>query len=84
MVWVWPRTPGSHNPEDWETVMGKFDYLRWFGVYKEMFREFEVVRNNRQVVKIEVSREGDGAFAVVDIDTLWRNTRSGKDLQDLC
>jgi ketosteroid isomerase-like protein len=25
----------------------------------------------RQIRKIEISKEGDGAFAVVDIDTLW-------------
>jgi ketosteroid isomerase-like protein len=27
------------------------------------------------IKKIDVSREGDGAFAVVDIDTLWRATQ---------
>ena len=31
------------------------------------------VRHEREIRKIEVSEEGDGAFAVVDIDTLWRD-----------
>ncbi len=30
-----------------------------------------MVRNERQIRKIEISKESDGAFAVVDIDTLW-------------
>ena len=29
--------------------------------------------------KIVISNEGDGAFAVVDVDTLWRNKKDGKD-----
>jgi ketosteroid isomerase-like protein len=29
--------------------------------------------NRRQIRKIEVSEQGDGAFAVVDVDTLWRD-----------
>jgi hypothetical protein len=30
-----------------------------------------IARNDRVIRKIEISKEGDGAFAVVDIDTLW-------------
>jgi ketosteroid isomerase-like protein len=30
-----------------------------------------IARNDRAIRKIEISKEGDGAFAVVDIDTLW-------------
>jgi ketosteroid isomerase-like protein len=30
-------------------------------------------------VKIEVSKEGDAAFAVVDIDTHWRHKKTKKD-----
>ena len=30
-------------------------------------------------VKIVVSEQGYGAFTVVDVDTLWRNRRSGRD-----
>ena len=29
-------------------------------------------------MRIAVSREGDGAFAVVDVDTLWRHRDSGE------
>ncbi len=32
----------------------------------------ELVHNRREIRKIVVSREGDGSFAIVDIDTLWR------------
>jgi ketosteroid isomerase-like protein len=37
------------------------------------------VRNHRDTVKIEVSNEQDAAFAVVDIDTLWRHKTTRKD-----
>ena len=36
------------------------------------------VHNHRKIITIKISEQGDGAFAVVDIDTLWRD-RSGKD-----
>ena len=31
------------------------------------------MRNVRETKRIEVSEQADGAFAVVDIDTLWRS-----------
>ena len=31
--------------------------------------------------KIVVTPEGDGAFAVVDVDTLWRDRRDGRDFR---
>ena len=33
----------------------------------------ELVHNKRQIRKIVTTLEGDGGFAVVDVDTLWRN-----------
>lgn len=29
--------------------------------------------NRRETVKVVVSKEGDGGFALVDVDTIWRN-----------
>ncbi len=40
---------------------------------KTSFDSHVLVHNRRQIARIEVSKEGDGAFAVVDIDTLWRS-----------
>lgn len=51
--------------------MGRFDAARWRTTYGQLFSDWELVHNRRRTVKIEVSTEGDGAFAVVDIDTLW-------------
>ena len=73
MVWVWPKSNTSHDPIDWETKLGKFDYSRWSVFYTEFFKKYELVQNDRTIVKIEVSKEGDAAFAVVDIDTLWKD-----------
>ena len=45
-----------------------------------MFDTHELVHNRREIVKIVLTEEGDGAFAVVDVDTLWRD-RSGADFR---
>ncbi|HEY6046549.1 MAG TPA: hypothetical protein VIU65_08100 [Pyrinomonadaceae bacterium] len=71
MVWPWPRTPQSHDPMDWVIVWGRYDYERWKRGWQELFDTHRLVHNKRVIKKIEGSAEGDGAFAVVDIDTLW-------------
>ncbi|MGY5874960.1 MAG: nuclear transport factor 2 family protein [Candidatus Thorarchaeota archaeon] len=71
MVWPWPRTPQSHDPVDWVIEWGRYDYDRWKSDYQNLFDTHRLEYNRRTIQKIEVSGEGDGAFAVVDIDTLW-------------
>ena len=78
MVWPWPRTPQSHDPIDWVIVWGRYDYERWKSGWQELFDTHRLEHNIREIKKIEISREGDGAFAVVDIDTLWID-REGKE-----
>ena len=73
MVWPWPKTPHTHDPMEWRLEMGRYDARRWGEIYRELFDTHELVHNERETKKIEVSKEGDGAFAVVDIDTLWRD-----------
>jgi hypothetical protein len=73
MVWPWPRTPGSHDPLDWVMELGRYDYQRWKRGWQELFETHRLVHNRREIKKIVISCEGDGAFAVVDIDTLWVN-----------
>lgn len=75
MVWPWPKTPKSHDPMEWRLVMGRFNAKRWGSKWQDLFDTHELVRNERETKKIEVSDEGDGAFAVVDIDTLWRDSK---------
>jgi len=71
MVWPWPRTPHSHDPMDWVIEWGRYDYERWKNDWQKLFDTHRLALNRREIKKIEVSNEGDGAFAVVDIDTLW-------------
>ncbi len=78
MVWPWPRTGQSHDPMDWVMVLGRYDRERWRQGWQQLFHTHELVHNRRQIRKIEISEQGDGAFAVVDVDTLWRD-REGKD-----
>jgi ketosteroid isomerase-like protein len=78
MVWPWPRTSGSHDPVDWVMVLGRYDRERWKQVWQQLFDTQTLAHNRRQIQKIEISEQGDGAFAVVDVDTLWRDA-NGKD-----
>ena len=78
MVWPWPPDAASHDPALWVMEFGRYDAERWRSSWQELFDTHELVHNRRRIVKIVVSREGDGAFAVVDVDTLWRDA-SGKD-----
>ena len=40
-----------------------------------MFNTHKLVYNHREIKRIKVSNEGDGALAVVDIDTLWVDSK---------
>ncbi len=71
MVWPWPPTPQAHDPLDWVMEWGRYDYERWKRGWQELFDTHALAHNRREIKKIVVSKEGDGAFAVVDIDTLW-------------
>ncbi len=71
MVWIWPKDNTSHNPIDWELPLGKFNYDRWTKVYTKLFNENKILKNDRKIIDIKISKEGDGAFAVVDVNTVW-------------
>lgn len=73
MVWPWPPDARTHDPADWVFVMGRFDRERWGKIWQELFDTHTLVHNRRTIHKIVVTPEGDGGFAVVDVDTLWRD-----------
>ncbi len=79
MVWPWPPDPHAHDPLDWVMVLGRFDRERWSRSWQELFETHWLVYNRRQIRRVVVSQEGDGAFAVVDVDTLWRRREDGDD-----
>ena len=72
MVWPWPPDAQAHDPADWVWGMGRFDAERWRDVYRELFASHTLVHNHRSLVRISIAPDGRGAFAVVDVDTLWR------------
>jgi ketosteroid isomerase-like protein len=78
MVWPWPPDAQAHDPADWVFIMGRYDYERWRRSWQTLFDTHELVHNVREIIKLVVTEEGDGAFAVVDVDTLWRD-RVGRD-----
>ena len=75
MVWPWPRTAQSHDPMDWVMQIGRYNYDRWKKGWQDLFDTHTLIHNKREIKKIVISKEGDGAFAVVDIDTLWRDSK---------
>jgi len=56
MVWPWPKDSNSHNPVDWVMELGKFNYDRWKNGWQELFDTHILVHNNRNIIKIEVSK----------------------------
>ena len=80
MVWPWPPTAEAHDPALWVMELGRYDAARWRKGWQELFATHELIHNRRRIVKVVVSKEGDGAFAVVDVDTLWRDA-AGRDFR---
>ena len=78
MVWPWPPTPQSHDPIEWVMVLGRFDRERWKRLWQDLFSTHKLIHNRREIKRIEISKEADGAFAVVDIDTLWRDANGNE------
>jgi len=72
MVCQWPPDAKAHDPALWVFPQGRYDRKRWKAACEELFRTHELVRNIRKTVRIAISDQGDGPFAVVDVDTLWR------------
>ena len=79
MVWPWPPDAQAHDPATWVMPFGRYDRARWKAAWEELFRTHALVHNHRKTVRILVSEQGDGALAVVDVDTLWRNRATGQD-----
>jgi ketosteroid isomerase-like protein len=72
-VWPWPPDSAAHDPMSWVMPFGRFDRERWRGAWQVLFDTHDLVHNKRNTLRVVVSEQGDGAFAVVDVDTLWRN-----------
>jgi hypothetical protein len=70
---------GHERPRAISFMMGRFDEERWRKDYQVLFAAHDLIHNHRRTVKIEVAPTEDAAFAVVDIDTLWRNKETGND-----
>ncbi len=72
MVWPWPPNANAHDPVEWVLPWGRFNSQRWSEYFQKFFEKYDLLRNDRTIQKIVISKERDGAFAVVDMDTLWK------------
>ena len=79
MVWPWPPDAHAHDPATWVFPYGRYNRDRWRAEWQSLFDTHTLVHNRRTTVRITLSAEGDGAFAVVDVDTLWRDHNVGRD-----
>jgi ketosteroid isomerase-like protein len=68
------------TPVQWKFVLGRFNTERWRQNFQAIFANYDLVHNHRNTVKIEVSAEEDAAFAVVDVDSLWRTKDTKQDI----
>jgi len=73
MVWPWPPDDSAHDPIHWVFPQGRFDRDRWRASWQQLFDSHTLVHNMRKIVRVSISDQQDGAFAVVDVDTLWRH-----------
>ena len=73
MVWPWPPNASAHDPIEWVLPWGRFNYQRWHKYFEKFFKKYDLVHNSRTIENIVISNEEDGAFAVVDVDTLWES-----------
>jgi ketosteroid isomerase-like protein len=73
MVWPWPPDADAHDPATGVFPQGRYDRERWKREWQSLFDTHELVHNKRDIVKVVLSEQQDGAFAVVDVDTLWRD-----------
>ena len=72
LVWAWPPHSRAYDPMDWVIRMGRFDYDRWFKLTEQFFATHTIIHNTRITRKITMTDEQDGALAVVDVDTSFR------------
>ena len=77
MVWAWPPHSQAHDPMEWVLRMGRYNEARWRVLIERFFATHTLIHNHRVTRKIVLSEEQDGAFAVVDIDTLWHREGQG-------
>jgi ketosteroid isomerase-like protein len=77
MIWPWPSNETEHDPVKWIFPQGRYNRERWKESWNDLFRTHQLIHNIRKTIKIVVSQQGDGAFAIVDVDTLWRNRTTG-------
>ena len=68
----WPPHAQAHDPMDWVLEWGRYDEVRWRRGWQVLFDTHELVHNRREILRIVVSNESNGALAVVDVNTLWR------------
>jgi len=78
MVWAWPRDFDSFNPFYWEMDLGRFNHDLWLEHWTQFFQEYDLIDSIVKLQKATFSKQGDAAFAVVDLNVHWEHQGNGK------
>src|SRR5205807_7456637 len=70
----------SSRPDPMGHAIGKIQSAALDSLWQELFDSHDLVHNWRRTLRVVVSEQGDGGFAVVDVDTLWRSRRTQEPL----
>ncbi len=68
-VWPWPPNSTAHDPMQSVMPLGRYNRERWIRSWQELFDSHDLVHNWRRTLRVVMSEQGDGGFAVVDVDT---------------
>ena len=66
----------SSRPDAMGHAIGKIQSAALDSVMAGAFDSHDLIHNRRRTLRVVVSEQGDGGFAVVDVDTLWRSRRT--------
>jgi ketosteroid isomerase-like protein len=64
-VWPWPPNSTAHDPLQWVMPLGRYNRERWIRAWQELFDSHDLVHNKRRTLRVVVSEQDDGGFAVV-------------------
>jgi len=81
IVWPWRPSANGPDPESWVWGIGRFDERRWRAAWEQVFAVYALVRNCRRTQRISISGDRSVAFAVVEVDTLWRRQDDGVEVR---
>lgn len=74
LIWIWPASGYAGDLLASQLQVSRFDPDRWQAGWSGILAN-ELLVNDRQILSITESPEGDSAVAVVNVETRWRTPK---------